>query len=102
MNCTACGFALDSSRKGFIVCHKCGTVNSPQATPYQEHHITHLPAHDAIVLHASPLSDNKKFKLLLLCIIISISIISAAAFGVSHRQVKPESKKSSQSTANTQ
>jgi hypothetical protein len=89
MNCTSCGFALDPNKKGFIACPKCSTVNSPPASAsFSDHHVTHIPAHNIAIVHASPPPGKVKNKPFLAGALLSAIIIIATGWTVSHRPHK--------------
>jgi hypothetical protein len=89
MNCSNCGNALDTTKKGFIVCPKCQTVNTPPASAgFKEHHIAYLPNHDTSVVHASPAENKHKLLFLLLGSVVSILLISTIVWSATHRNNK--------------
>jgi hypothetical protein len=89
MNCSSCGELLDSNKKGFIACPKCGAVNAPSPSAgFSDHHVTHLPNHGISVVHASPPSKKNKSKLVILGIALSLLIVSGAIRSVSRNSTK--------------
>lgn len=89
MNCISCNQPLESGKKGFIVCPRCGTVNAPPSSaPWSEPHITELPNHNTVVVHPAPQTNKLNKRLTIVGSFALILILSGAGWAMRHKQQK--------------